>query len=489
MTDSFRKSRKIVLPCFSHTELCQASDQGAMPICLENESFPEGCYERTRQDSAGVRVDGQPASMLSNFNFYPIVLNADASPWDEANVYILSKLENTLRPNMSTFDGLADDLVAYRRYIDEEGIDWRIFTKQKLNRPTYRYSAALERAIGQKLVSSSLAGRRMNSVISFYRWLQDKQILVAAYEPWVDKRTFLHLSNAHGRDYTKEVLTTDVSIKIPVQSDPYDGTIDDGGKLRPLSKEEQGWVLEALFARENTEMTLIHLFALLSGARIQTVLTARLGNFGNLSAAQLGRFGTAPIRIPVGLGTGIDTKFHKKITLHLPQWFYKMLLTYSESERARRRRELSELGESKIQYLFLTKYGDPFYTGKHGRFPFDANNKRRQQIRGNAIRKFIVEAVIPYIRTKYDPAFSYQFHDLRASFGMNLTDSQMELVAQGKRSLSKARQYIRVRMGHDNYATTDKYLGYRDNQKLISQVTDDYDLHLKKIAEEALYRG
>jgi hypothetical protein len=69
---------------------------------------------------------------------------------------------------------------------------------------------------------------------------------------------------------------------------------------------------------------------------------------------------------------------------------------------------------------------------------------------------------------------------------MNLTDSQLELVAQGKRSLSKARQWVRVRMGHDSFAVTDRYLEYRDNIRHISGITDEYDSHLRKITEGTL---
>jgi integrase len=203
-----------------------------------------------------------------------------------------------------------------------------------------------------------------------------------------------------------------------------------------------------------------------------------------MTALQSKRHSTT-IRIPVGPGTGIDTKGDKQMSLHIPVWFYQMLLTYVDSDRAHHRRTLAKGGDTENQYLFLSRYGTPFYKSKADSLIFDNNSKLRQPIKGQSVRKFIEEAIIPYIQRKYDVTFRYQFHDLRASFGMNLTDSQLILVTQGKRTLSQVREFVKTRMGHTSAATTDRYLQFRGNLTHVLQVLDDHDEHLRNLVEKA----
>lgn len=480
-----RKARKIVLPRFVLTEVCEATDDAAVRIDLPAGATETAYYERPKLTDTGQRADGKPKWKPSQFNLYPIVLDATGLPWPEANVYILSRLENTLEPSMATYDGIADDLAAYRRFLDDETIDWRLFLVQKLSRPTYRYSAHLRRSVGAGTIAASSAKRRMSSVIAFYNWMKSEGVLVPAHASWRESDVFLKLTGTHGFEFAKTVTTTDISIKVPKLDDPYDGRIDDGGKLRPLPVNEQRWVMAALVDQGNTEMTLIHLLALLTGARIQTVLTFRVRHVHGLTAEQLKADPSTEIRCPVGPGTGIDTKRDKRLSLHIPLWVYRMLLTYADSDRARHRRTLATGGESAEQYLFLSRYGAPLYSSKDDSRTFDPTSELRHAIKGQSVRKFMSEVVIPYVRANYDAKFHYQFHDLRASFGMNLTDSQLKLVEEKKRTLSQVREFVKVRMGHESAATTDRYLQFRGNLAHVLHVSDDHDGYLMNLAEQA----
>jgi hypothetical protein len=278
------------------------------------------------------------------------------------------------------------------------------------------------------------------------------------------------------------VTTTDVSIKVPRQVDPYAGTIDDGGKLMPLPLEAQEWLLEALLAQGNTEMTLIHLFGLLTGARIQTILTFRVRH----ALVEFDDSNLAEIRFAVGRGTGIDTKNNKQMVLHIPRWFYEMLRTYARSERARQRRARAGGGDTDDQYLFLSIRGAPLYQSKAELVQFNQKNKLRHAKVGQGVRQFITERIIPYVRQHHSTTFKYSFHDTRASFGMNLTDHQLALVARGMVTLHQAREFVKIRMGHESSATTDLYLQYRSNLKLVRQVAQDYSAHLRALSVSAM---
>lgn len=140
------------------------------------------------------------------------------------------------------------------------------------------------------------------------------------------------------------------------------------------------------------------------------------------------------------------------------------------------------MGDSDDQYLFLSNRGTPYYQSKAEIKHFHENFALHHAKNGQTVRQFINDKVIPYIQNQLNnPKFKYRFHDLRATFGMNLTDEQLEYVARGQISLHQAREFVRVRMCHESSATTDLYLQYRQNLKHIRQISDSYNDHLHKL--------
>jgi integrase len=273
----------------------------------------------------------------------------------------------------------------------------------------------------------------MSVVIRFYRWLVDEQVFTPSHSPWKEGERYVQVTDRYGARSHKRVITTDLSITVPRQDDPFDGHIDDGGKLRPLSANEQEWLLDSLLSLGNTEITLIHLFALVTGARVQTILTFKVKDV--LDNRKIPSSG--PVRIAVGPGTGIDTKKGKRLVLHMPVWFYEALQTYAKSERAARRRQRAEGGDTDQQYLFLTKGAVPYYLNSQD----DGGSRMatlRHKKRGQGVRQYIRDYLIPMIRDGHSASFHYRFHDLRATFGMNLLDKLLKLVQEGRMTLSEA---------------------------------------------------
>lgn len=478
--------KKILLPQLTLTEVADSDGDDVTSVTIPSSAGRPAERYLVRPLTIGMdgmRRDGKPRWVKSQFNLFPVVLDSHGVPWAEATVYILSRLENVTAPAMSTYASIAEDLAAYRRFLDETGIDWTAFPTQKLSRPTYRYNAHLKFAVGAGEIAAATAKRRMSAVIAFYSWLKEEGTLILDNAPWRESDRFVQFKDHHGFKVSKTVTTTDVSIRVAKQHDPYEGTIDDGGKLRPLPLQEQEWLLDALISLGNTEMTLIHLFALLTGARIQTILTFKVRH----ACLELDGVRTGEIRFPVGPGTGIDTKHDKQLVLHIPVWFYRMLHTYAVSGRARRRRLLASGGDTGDQYLFLSVRGAPLYQGKAESLAFDESNTLRHRKAGQGVRQFIIERVIPFISEKYGFAeFRYQFHDTRATAGMNWTDHQLKLVEQGKATLKEAREFVKTRMGHESSATTDLYLQYRRNLAHVRWVGESYEGHLKQLAARAM---
>lgn len=473
------KSTKL-LPRLIITEIGQPHDEKATKVTIPNGSTEATYYVRPKQQT-GIMATKHEAG--ARFNLFPVVLDTTGVPWAEANVYLLSRMERSLSPTMSTCASIANDLAAYRRFLDETKIDWMDFPANKLSRPTYRYHAYLKHAVEDGAVAISTAKRRMSAIIAFYSWLESEGTLVPKHKPWKTSDRFIGFSDIYGFKLSKRVTTTDISIHVPKKIDPYTEAIDDSGKLRPLPVEEQGWLIDALVTLANTEMTLIHLFGLLTGARLQTILTFRVSHV----LADPTEPTCAELRLAVGPGTGIDTKNDKRQVLHIPVWFYQKLRTYAYSERAIKRRQKAQGGDTIHQYLFLSVRGTPLYRSKRDSRAFDEQNNLRHQKTGQGVRQFITEKVIPFIRNKNNaPRFHYQFHDTRASFGMNLTDFQLGLVAKGEITLHQAREFVKTRMGHESSSTTDRYLQYRNNLKIVRNVGEKYESHLRQLAEHAL---
>lgn len=415
------------------------------------------------------------------FNLYPIVVDYRGIPWAEANVYLLDRIRNSLKVVMATYSVIASDLAAYRYFLDETNINWTVFDKNKLYRPTYRYRAYLRGLIEAEAIGFLTARRRMGNIITFYRWLQSEGVLKSEYPMWKNSDHYIEKNNQYGGLTTKHIKSTDISIKVPNSKNPYADTIEDSGKLRPLPRDEQSSLFNVLFASQNTEMILIHLLGIATGARLQTILTMKLQHI----ITDMAESDLTEIKIPAGLSTGIDTKDDKKIVIHIPFWLYQKLQIYAMSERAQKRRAKSSLGNSDDQYLFLTNRGRPYYESKSDLQNFDPDLELHHVKNGQGVRVFIREWMIPHIRAESDkPKFHYQFHDLRATYGMNLTDEQLEYVARGEISLHQAREFVRVRMCHESSATTDLYLQYRQNLEHIRKVTSAYNDHLCEIVKK-----
>lgn len=484
-TTHTRKARKVVLPVFELTELTSADDSEAVfvPLLSTPEDPTRGYFVRpTRIAQTGERRDGKPKWVKHQFNLFPVVLDRSGAPWPEANVYVLSRLESDANPSMATYLSIAEGLADFREFLDETGIDWLVVPQLKWNKPVHRYRAHLVHCSRAGEIAVGTASRHMAAVVGFCRWFLAEKTWLPKFEPFKEKELQIGLLDQHGRAFLKKVKTTDAAVRVPREQDPYDGCIKDGGKLRPLPPSEQKWLTDALIALDNTEMTLVHLVSLLTGARIQTALTLRVHNV----LTSVHEDSTAEVRIPAGFGTDIDTKFDKQIVLCFPSWFYRVLQEYARSPRAIKRRLKAKGGDSPSQYLFLSRNGEPLYESKADIAKFDPDKTTRHAKVGQAVRQFVTERVIPWVQEHCDaPIFHYQLHDLRATFGMNLTDRLMERVSRGEITLQAAREFVKMRMSHASAATTDLYLQFRQHQTQVQQVGAAYEVHLRALSEHA----
>lgn len=479
--------RKVLLPVFQLSELTTEDDPRALKrVIKDGKGHPAATYYyRFTWDAHAERG--------FNYNLFPVVLDRNAVPWSLGTLYILAQLEAETTPAMTTYQSRADDIGAYKEWLDTQNHPADLmfqFPKIKLRRPTYRYRGHLQLQIQAGEIAPATAKRRMGTVVAFYRWLIENNYFQPEHPTWEERQYQLAFKTDDGRAVSKKVVSTDLSIRVPKAEDPFAGTIHDGGKLRPLLGKEQNWILDATAVKGNTECYLIQLFMLVTGARIQTACTLRLRHFTHPNP----RFARALtgdgeiFKLKAGPGTGIDTKNNKKRVLQVPRPIYELLHTYALSERVkmRSRRFVTKHGEHPDPYLFLTQQGNPYYAAKAETLHFNPSLDRRHERTGQPVRQFIKEHVIPYVREHHDKNFHYRIHDLRASFGMNTNERLIELVQKGTITLSHARMTLKDLLWHESFATTDLYLNYRTQMDFIYKAVNDYGNQLQGWVDRAM---
>lgn len=423
------------------------------------------------------------ATRWTEFRGLPLVLDGSGKPWAQACLWLLDKAQ--AKPmNISSLMPIAQDLAAYKAFLDDLGLEWDDFSSViKYTRPTYIYRNHINGQIAAGEIKKSTGARRMSTVISFYRFLMRTQRMrfTPANPPWIDKDLFVDYVDDKGFKQSVTVTTTDISIKPTKEPNGSEIIIDDGGKLRPLTQVEQKALVSALKELGNIEYSLMHYTALFTGAREMTVLTLRVRDVF-LPPDQVPQW---PHKILCGPGTGIDTKRDVSgVYLSIPRMLYEILHAYTVSERAMRRRAKTERGESTSNYLFLTQHGQPYYESKEDRNAVRESSAplRRSALSGRPLRKFIEGSVTPLVRRTI-PNFKYRFHDLRATFGMNWVDYQM-LRSEPERSgqnFLNARDQLKKLMWHKSTSTTDKYLEHRENVRYLQETQQGWNDHLVEL--------
>lgn len=411
----------------------------------------------------------------TNYSHFPVPLNSDGSPWNHATLYLLSKFESIQEPNSETLNCISTDLVKFKQSIDILGLDYLVFPKRKLRRPTYAYRRELQNQINSGSIAKSTAQRRMSSVIGFYRWLSTRKFTKFEYATWHEQDIQIRFNDERGMEQYTKVKSTDLRVQIPKNRDDYSEFINDGGKLRPLTKDEQVRIVNALVKIGNPEMLFSFLIALTSGARIQTVFTLRLKNINtDLMPEDHG------LPVFVGHGTGVDTKNDKRMVLYIPQWLQSRIKKYLESERAVRRRNRAQsfLNNSEDQYVFLTQSGSPYYISKKD----PSRSSYRFPPRGNSVRQFINEQLKQELLNSGEP-FLFRFHDLRASFGMNMLETKLNTLEDGRDKLFDVLMFIKERMGHNSISTTQKYLDFKRNTEVMAAVQEDFEVYLQTLID------
>ena len=418
---------------------------------------------------------------------FPVIIQGDGSPSEIFNLYLLKKLQQTIQYDFKTFASIAHQLVDFQRFLEDEQLDCLKFHKLKQLNAIFKYRTRLIEQANAGLISARSSSGRINAVVNFYRFLVTEDLIDHQLYgiPFKDVYKYIAVDNEFGARRQLAIKSHDLAIHVPSKA-PNSEAIIDGGELSPLSVESQTVILKGLL-KSSREYQLMFYLALFTGARLQTICTLRIKNLIGREPDSQGF-----IRLPVGAGTGVDTKFQKPMTLLIPNWLAQDLKIYIDSPQAQQRRQKSSYGDSDENYVFLTKLGTPFYTSKAEQHELiekikasDLFGARLKLYEGEAVRSYLKVVLLPEIRL-IDPQFpSFKFHDLRASFGMNLLESQLKHLPEGHSAMT-AVEYVQARMGHRNISTTLQYLNYKSRLQWRNKIQHEYESSLMKYVQSSV---
>ena len=269
---------------------------------------------------------------VTTFNHFPLLLLPNHTLWSHANNYLLHKLESIDLPHSSTLGSIADSIKYFGNYCLVAEIDYLVCTR-KSNSPLRRYRRHLTDRIIKGEIASSTAKSHITNLVNFYRHLVSVEYIKFEFPPWKDGEAKIMISDTGRGGYIKTVKTSDVSQAIKGristvrkrEHSTYEGRIIDGGELRPLNDHEQEILIKALKLLNNTEMTLIFLIGLCTGARLQTILTLRRENFNYIPEKSMTEAAVYAGRYNKNGNGLVDSKDDKSITIYFPIELYQKI--------------------------------------------------------------------------------------------------------------------------------------------------------------------
>ena len=281
----------------------------------------------------------------------------------------------------------------------------------------------------------------------------------------------IHYSGARGFGSFEKIKRSQTKRLPPAKSLETGYLRDEGETLRPLRGEELTEFIGIIHSPSWSPIErLIMLFALMTGARKQSVLTLRVKHVDQMIASGPGRNGS--YKLNAGPGTKIDTKNGKPQILHLPSRLVDALQVYTVSKQFAERREkfklkyrlsypeLPELPDEDM-YVFLSDQGNCYYMGKDDpRYPV-VKSRPIGQVVDTLKRKVLKASSDRFPRDFY-------YHWLRATYALLLWEAISPLVDSSAMTTTDAISIIQTRLHHVHRETSENYL------KLLRKINVKY---------------
>lgn len=321
----------------------------------------------------------------------------DSRPWRAANLWGMERATEG-NVNIKTVHSNFTALHAYANWLEVTGTDWQDFPTKKADRCLVRYRGALITARDKGELAPSTASQRMASVVKFYRWLYEKNLLSPDIHLWTPKSAAISITTKFGLERTILVNSTDLAI--PNRS-THGEKLEDG--LLPVSIRDRDAIL--MFVKENfsEEFFLILTLGFFTGMRLGTLSDLKIQTLEHAVPDP-----ASPDLFRLAVGPGASPPIHTKFGVTGQVWITKTHLDavkdYAYSIR-RLNREAKATPENK-DLIFLTRFGNAY--GRHGSDKSSALN-----VEIHRLRKATILSGIAALR-------SFHFHQTRCTYATEL---------------------------------------------------------------------
>lgn len=410
-----------------------------------------------------------------------VILRPDGALWQEGSLYLFESVTEHGMSESSAANA-AGDLADFMNKMDDSGLGFLNFDGPKSFRPTYRYRATLKSEIMSGTRSRGYCNRKIYNVQGLYRWLTTARNFKPKQPMWISTTRQISYTDRHGNTHTKEIISTDLTFKKskPISLGKY---IVDGGKLCPITRENQDRLMQALLELGNPEMLLVHIVGLTTGMRIQTNLTLRHDSIMPSVGDENDPEKYALYGISVAFEDSlVEAKNSKEQVVMMPAWVHHMLHVYINSDRHKQRAAKSPITEDSQQYIFLTRTGKPYYVAKTDEHLFDFSTEK-----GSALRHFC-KKIIEVVKRDSE-RFNYQLHDLRATFGMNLIEDNSSDMESGKMNQLELLDMLKNRLNQEDINVTMRYLKYHQDHPRLAKAQSGFEVHLESLVRTEIMKN
>lgn len=443
-------------------------------LVLPELKYLEIDYENSNYESVASLVYSplKGCKGTQSFTTFNAIINTDGSPWLDGSLYLFEcAYEEGL--HYKTIAKRAEDLADFKRVIDKEGLDYLASPRNKFKRPTYFYLAYLNSMVDANTISEGYGDRKICAVHSLYKWLVKTERIAPEYPLWSTRIETRIEQDEKGFSYPVDVPISDLRIRRLGQATTFRETVSDGGQLRPMSPDEKKIYIEASTNVCPPELILASEISLDTGAREQTVFGLREKDLENLHTYTDER-GDLRYVIDVGKGTGIDTKKNKRFKIFISAHVLDAIKQYVKCEHRLNRVRHAKPKPEGEQYIFLTKFGNPYYQSNADREAW----KNHNPYEGASLRLIITSKLVPEMK-RLGGDFSFSFHDLRATFALDTYRTLMALVDKNKLTPSRVKSILAALLGHSNTNTVDAYISYGERRDILIEGQRNFEKSLK----------
>ncbi|WP_370241736.1 tyrosine-type recombinase/integrase [Marisediminitalea sp.] len=369
---------------------------------------------------------------------FPQIFFSNGEPWHEANRYAFHRYYD-LQKDIKTIHSGMSHLTRYAKWLEANNLHWLHFPKRKSERCLFQFRGHLIELRDNGLLAPSTASQVMNSVVAFYRWAAANNYAESSSRFFDSKVVKLSFLDSVGFRRTMGVVSSELAIPNRKRKGLQ---LEDG--LVPISQASANKFLTFLAKHRNRELYLMSKVALQTGCRHETITTL---NIDVLKNAYPDYKLSNILRVKVGPGTGVNTKFDVSGEIYFPSSLVNELIDYFNSAEAILRRSRANKALSKC--VFITSRG----------------NSYTRQTFGTLLYRLKDEL----IKAGHSEFGRFKFHQLRATFGTMLMRALMR--TEGMSSLN-AIEFVRDAMLHKDASVTWKYIKFIEREPIESQFLD-----------------